>query len=400
MTMLTVVLPWERPTKTTEFPYVLSDDGRTARRDGVAVAALLPAARQLLLVVPAARLSWFDLKLPPVSGARLRQALEGLLEERLLDEPAQMALAVTGTAEPDGQTLVAACEKSWLAEVLVFFEQLQRPVSRVVPEFAPTQAVGVYRLVATSGEDGPLLALCSPGGCLQVPLAQAPVLLAQAQGVFAEAVLRSDPEVAAQAEQVLDRPAEVAAAHERWLVATQWPWNLAQFDLAQTGGNRLARRLASGWRQFARAPDWRPVRWALGLLVVANLVGLNAWAWQQDRLVQAQRDAVRGVLARTFPGVRTIVDAPLQMAREVALLRQASGGSSAGDLEVLLAALGSALPDGMHPTRIEFGNGELRAEGLALDAERTPQVIARLEAAGAQASFDAGRMVLRAGGRQ
>jgi general secretion pathway protein L len=206
MTTLTVVLPWDKPTKTTEFPYALSEDDRTVQSHGAAALALLPAARQVHLLVPAGRLSWFSLKLPPVGGARMRQVLEGLLEERLLDEPGHTALAVAGAAEAQGQTLVAACEKAWLAEVLALFEQAQRPASRVVPEFAPTQAAGVYRLVATGGDEQPWLVLCSPADCLQVPLSQAPLLLAHAGGAFDEAALRADPDVAADAEALLGRP--------------------------------------------------------------------------------------------------------------------------------------------------------------------------------------------------
>jgi general secretion pathway protein L len=150
------------------------------------------------------------------------------------------------------------------------------------------------------------------------------------------------------------------------LAAARVPWDLAQFDMAQSGGDRVARRMAAGWRQFAQAPAWRPTRWALGLLVVANLVGLNAWAWRQDRLVDTRRAQVRGVLTQSFPKVRTVVDAPVQMARELALLRQASGGASNGDMEVLMGALGAALPAGVHPSGLEFKDGELRAEGLVL----------------------------------
>lgn len=398
MTILTVVLPSFRPTVGTEFVYVLSEDGRTPQRQGVAALDLLPPARHLHLVVPAAQLSWFSLKLPPVAGGRLRMVLDGMLEERLLDEPANTALAIAPAADAQGVTLVAACDKAWLAAALVFFEQGQRPALRVLPEFAPTGSAGAdHRLWVSSGAEHAWLTMLSPTDCLQLPLAQAPQLLAQAGGAWEAAPLWAQPEVAAEAESVLGRSAQVQPLAERLLATGEGAWELAQFDLAQTGRDRMARRWASGWRQFLQAPAWRPTRWALVLLVVLNLVGLNAWAWRQNQILVAKRAQVREVLTRTFPGVRTIVDAPVQMAREVALLRQASGGVSAVDLEVMLSALGAALPSPLAPTSLAFTNGELRAEGLALDPAQTTQVLARLSGAGLTARYDAGRLSVRAG---
>jgi general secretion pathway protein L len=60
---------------------------------------------------------------------------------------------------------------------------------------------------------------------------------------------------------------------------------------------------------------------------------------------------VRSALTSTFPkSVKVVVDAPLQMEREVAALRQATGAASGRDLESMLAALAAAAPAGLAPT--------------------------------------------------
>jgi general secretion pathway protein L len=64
-----------------------------------------------------------------------------------------------------------------------------------------------------------------------------------------------------------------------------------------------------------------------------------------------------------------VVDAPLQMEREVAALRQATGAASERDLETMLAAAGSALPAGRTPVGIEFAAGEAKLKGLQLSAQ-------------------------------
>ena len=62
-----------------------------------------------------------------------------------------------------------------------------------------------------------------------------------------------------------------------------------------------------------------------------------------------------------------MVDAPVQMEREVAALRQVTGAPSARDMEPMLAALGQALlarPEAGSPAAIEYDMGELTLKGL------------------------------------
>ena len=102
------------------------------------------------------------------------------------------------------------------------------------------------------------------------------------------------------------------------------------------------------------------------VLVLAQLIGLNAWAWKERSALDAKRGAVAGILTQTFPGVKLVVDAPVQMAREVAALQQATGGVAAADLEPMLGALAASLPAGRVPAAIDYSNGQLRLRGLGL----------------------------------
>jgi general secretion pathway protein L len=65
--------------------------------------------------------------------------------------------------------------------------------------------------------------------------------------------------------------------------------------------------------------------------------------------------------------VTLVIDAPLQMQREVDVLQQRSGTASSTDLEPLLAALASVLPAGQTPQQIHFANRVLRVQGVTLD---------------------------------
>jgi general secretion pathway protein L len=133
--------------------------------------------------------------------------------------------------------------------------------------------------------------------------------------------------------------------------------NLRQFDLAaQRRGPRALRDVA---RRLA-GPAWRPVRWGVAVLVVLQLVGLNAHAWQQRQALGERRAAMAQLLRDTHPGVRAVLDAPLQMVRENERLRAAAGRAGDADLEALLGAAAAAWPDGGAPVQT------LRYDGTTL----------------------------------
>ena len=91
---------------------------------------------------------------------------------------------------------------------------------------------------------------------------------------------------------------------------------------------------------------------------------------------------MRNALTQTFPQVKAVVDAPVQMERELAQLRQAAGSMSPSDLEPLMAAAGATLPEGQLPATLEYSTGELRLRGLDLPPEQIDALNQRLLARG------------------
>jgi len=80
--------------------------------------------------------------------------------------------------------------------------------------------------------------------------------------------------------------------------------------------------------------------------------------------------------------VRLVVDAPAQMAREVAALQQATGGVAAPDLEPMLGAVAASLAPGRMPSAIDFSAGQLRLRGLGLPASEFAGLKTALSARG------------------
>ena len=158
---------------------------------------------------------------------------------------------------------------------------------------------------------------------------------------------------------------------------------------------RTVKRLSGIGRELLRSPGWRPARWGIAALLLANLVGLNAWAWREQSALDATRASLRTLLTQAFPQVRVVVDAPVQMEREVAALRQATGAASERDLETMLAAAGASLPAGRVPGSIEFAAGEAKLKGLQLSPQESSSLSLQLKNMGYAARVEGETAIIR-----
>lgn len=398
MSSLIVSLPLEPATGGTEWAYALVTPARTLDSHGRAPAALLPrptgTGAEVIALVPPQALAWHRVQLPKGTTAgspRLRAVLEGLLEEQLLDDPDTLHLALQPAARPDEPAWVAVCDRAWLGAALRALEAADRPAGRIVPEFAPEGDPALYAI--GEPEQG-LAVLAGAEGVLTLPLGAAALGILPA--LPEEAPRLAEPAVAAFAEQVLQHKFALLQAPQRWIQATQSRWDLGQFEFASSSRARAMKKLAGGWTEVLRSPRWRPARWGAVLLVVANLVGLNAWAWKERASLDAKRELVRRTLTQTFPNVKVVVDAPVQMEREVSALRQQTGAASGRDLEALLGALAAAAPPGRPPTALEYSPGELRAIGMALSPQELSLVAATLRPLGYAATAQGAVLVVTA----
>ena len=415
MSTLVVCLPGGAAAAAAECDFVLSDDGSTPRQQGRARLALLPRADERVLLLGAAMLSWQSVQLPRGSlhsgqRARLPALLAGLLEERLLAEPETLHLALAGAAAEPGRHWVVACDKAWLQGWLQAFEAQQLPIQRIVPEAAPTGAPTEARLTLLDLDGSAHCLHCAASGVLCLPFE--PGTLAALTLPAAASTPATDPEPAltllaepalvATAEAWLQQPVLLQTPAQRWLAGARSTLDLAQFELASSGSARARKRLLQGWLALRQAPQWRPARWGLALLLLVQLLGLNVWAWQQKAALVQQQAAINAMLTETFAGVRVVIDAPLQMQRELSALQRASGTLSARDLEPMLAALAAALPptagagSGRGPSGIDFVSGELRLQGVSLDAATLAALQSRLQTQGLRLQAEGSGWLLQA----
>lgn len=401
--------------------WVSSVNGETVIDNGQSAASLLPRDDDVVLVLPPRVVSWHRMAVPKVSGARLRAVLDGLLEDRLLTDTAHMHFALEPGGRAGQTVWIAACERIWLRGWLQALEAAGRPVTRIVPALWPLAPLdGAMPTLHWAHDEGNQiwLATASPLGVRCTPLEEGGHSglgesafggLSTATGSIANELLNADPTttrlladpaVAGLAERAFNQRFELIAKPTWLLQCAQSDWNLAQFDLSLSAGARRGQRLRQTLRRLRSAPDWRPARWGLGALVAVQLLGLNMAAWSERNSLSAKQQAVTQTLQQTFPQVTLVLDAPVQMQRELSRLRQASGELSGDDLEAMLGALAQNTPIADAAAgSVNFTTGELRAGGWALDDAGLGVVQGALERSGWRVRSDGAELTLQTGSR-
>lgn len=409
MSVTLVCLPSAASSAQIVYNYAQATEDMVLTRHASATLAVLPSVvrtGQILLIVPIHMLSWHVVALPRGVGPyspRLRAVLDSLLEEHLLDEPDQVHLALAPSplagdlAPADSTTVdktvrywVAACDKSWLQSHIHALESVGIEVDRILPEFDPNPSpeADPVKLHLLGELAQPMLVATGSAvaGVVLLPVTDfknMPVLQLLPAAVKNRAVGRqmvfAEPVLAAMAENLFGHPVSIKSSQQRWLESCASGWELAQFDLVSTGRTRMFKRFSAAARLWLFAPQWLLVRWGLAGLLLVNLLGLNVLAWKEQSAQRAQRMAIQDTLTQTFPQVKVVIDAPLQMQREVAVLRQAAGAASTNGLEAVLAVIGNAPPAEKVLSALEMSNSVITIKGLSLSAQAASGLFTQLK---------------------
>jgi general secretion pathway protein L len=356
-----------------------------------------------IVVIPAAALSWHQVRLPPGllapngqprNPAKLRAVIEGLLEDQLLEEPAQLHFALQGRMRAGTPVWIAVCQRNWLKNVLQALSEAGHTVRRIVPEWAPVMEDEAPSAVWLTGDaDAAQLVWTDPAGVHLRRLSAGRVNPnGTPEGWPKDRAVLAEPGCAALAETWLHREATVQHRAQRLQQCAGTDWNLAQAEFASR--NAWIRRAADAASSLWRTPAWRPARWAFAVLCGIQVLGLNAQAWQARQAVAAQRSAIQGVLLSTFPNTPVVIDAPLQMQRAVDALGQASGQAQAQDLERMLELIGSLVQPGPLPQTVDFAAGELRLSPWTADATATQHLRDGFQARAYRSRVDGNTLVV------
>lgn len=336
--------------------WALLDDAGNVTESGSGTLASMPQSDDATVIVAAERVLATTAVLPRIKRSKLETALPFALEDALIDDVSE-AHVTPGAKLPDGRTVLYTLNKNWLSRLLAASIAAKVRVRRIVPEFCllPTRA-GEWSL-AWDGAQGFLATTHSLGGALDSgDDARAPVLLQLRLQQDAPAALR-----------LFALSSEVQAPN--WGIGVPVIFEKQSFDWRKAVIPSDAPNLL--WGKFAPPPrisefwPWlRPALMAALLLVGVEVVVSNLeWAL----LAHEKRQLMSGMtetFQETFGADATIVDAPLQMRRNVARLRHAAGVSDDADFSPLLEKFSGALSSvpGSNLRTLRYGDGKLDVE--------------------------------------
>ncbi len=384
MRTLNILLPLKAFSAQSEFEFIVTVDGATVAQTGRVRAEALPLLDKLgdvcIATVPLQALSWHAVTFPDgvtPASSRMRKVLEGLLEDKLLDDTSLLHFVLPPIFQPGRVQWVAACERRWLAMAVQGLEAAKRPVARVVPEWGPPEVR--RRLHVTGTLDAPQLVICGDSGVGMVPLSTE--VLEGLVSTDNDNDVSAEPALVNLASQILQRPVSSLSQAERMVQVIASAWDLSK---------RLQMRnlIDRGKVEWLRAPRWRFARWAAIAVLCVNVLGLNTLAWMAQYQLSDKHEAMQKILTNSFPSLRVVVDVPVQMAREVRLLEQASGAPGAADLDVMLGTLSRVLPAGQSLKGMDYASGQLRLSGLELTTKEASELSIGLQWHGYSATRD------------
>jgi general secretion pathway protein L len=305
------------------------------------------------VIVSAERVLATTAVLPKIKRSKLETALPFALEDVLIDD-ATDAHVTTGAKLPDGRTVLYTLNKSWLSHFMAAVNTAKVRVRRIVPEFCLLPTRASEWSLAWDGTQGFLATAYSLGGALDSgDDARAPVGLQLRLQTDAPAALR-----------MFALGNEVQAPN--WGIKIPVIFEKQSFDWRKAALPSDAPNLL--WGKFAPPPrisEYLP--WLLPALMAALLlfgveVVITNLEWAL--LAHEKHQLANGMTEKfqeTFGADATIVDAPLQMRRNVARLRHAAGVSDDEDFMPLLEKFSGASGSvpGTTLRTLRYGEGKL-----------------------------------------
>jgi general secretion pathway protein L len=327
--------------------------GVAIEREGVAslaeLAAAVAAAQRVVLLVAASDVTLLRIKTPPLSAAKLRQALPHLVEDQLMTDAAECVVVAGELA--DGLRTAATVQRAWLDILAQTFSSFGARSLVALPAqlCLPYQAGRVTAAFTECGADLDIALRLTEQGGIGLPIMPEAAQTAAAEVLAAvRAVAPVMPvtlyvpqaRVAEYQEALRSGVADVPAPQEISVFADNWSNWLQAADKASLN-------LMSGMAGGAGAQmQWRPWRWPIALaaaILLINAIGLNIDWWRLKREATALRTGMIQLYKSAYPNETVILDALAQMHKKVAEAERNAGQVQADDFGQIAANFAEAL---------------------------------------------------------
>ncbi|TCV83415.1 type II secretion system protein GspL [Sulfurirhabdus autotrophica] len=380
--------------------WVLRDtQGRIVHRGDSPLSAI-PKADNVQVVVPASMVLLAQVRVPTRNRRKMLQLLPYAVEEKLMYDPDAIHVAA-GPQLLNGETVVALIDKGWMKRVLSELQSNGLLPRQMLPEtLLPCVSPGKWTMV-WNGREGFVRKDSVSGSSIDGGNLETPPLGLMLAVKEAAAKGNAPQKIRLQLTKGAEMPSLESWATKLDVAVSLepiWEWysatdkldkgiNLLQGEFAPAGFN-------SDWLTKYKLP-----------LILAGLIlllqfggGITEWSiltYQKHQL----ENQIQQFFHQAFPEAKVIVDAPLQMQRNLAQLRHAKGLSDPTDFLPMLAKVVPLLSQsGMVIAQdLQYDNGILKIS-LQLKASQTAeQIRSRFQNAGVKMEVEKIE-VLKSGG--
>jgi general secretion pathway protein L len=313
-------------------PWALCDESGTVLQQGQSALAAMPRAAECIGIVTADRVLIFTAAKPPGNKRRWLSALAFIAEEHSLNEPEDIHAAYADSVEV-GKIAISVMAKPWLKQIMNAATAAGLPLRRLIAEsLMPALPADGWTLVM-DGYNGFLRTSLTCGLALDCadqhtpPLALLQTLTAAGTHLPGRIELRFLHADQANILPAWDLPVPLVAGE---------CWNWREAPISEVTPNLLCGDFSPSVRLFDALSKLRPLLLILIAAFLIEVVGTHLeWiklAGEKQLLTQN----IEHIFRNTFGDESALVDAPLQMQRNLAGLRHAAGGVDEADFIALL----------------------------------------------------------------
>lgn len=329
--------------------WALCDDANAVLQQGHSPLAQIPKSAGCIGILAADRVLIFTTAIPPGNRRRWQSALPFIAEEHSLTDPDDMH-AIPATGPTPDTIAVSVTTKSWLKQIVTAAADAGLPLRRLVAEtLIPALPVDSWTLV-WSGQNGFLRTSLTTGLALDSGDNQSPPLALLLSLTAAGTNLPR---------QIQLRFTESATALPSWdlsvpmLQGEHWDWRCA--PISDAAPNLLWGDFAPPIRLFERLSRLRPALFILLAVLTIEIIGTHIEWIQLAHEKRTLTQQIEQIFHSTFGDDSTLVDAPLQMQRNLAALRHTAGVSDSTDFLPLLDSAAPALGTTVKSMNYESG---------------------------------------------
>ncbi|HYD96442.1 MAG TPA: type II secretion system protein GspL [Noviherbaspirillum sp.] len=329
--------------------YAVTGNAGAVERDGVAalpdMAEHVKKAQRVVLLLAASDVTLLRVKMPPLSGAKLRAALPNLVEDQLMSDPAE-CVVVAGEMHAGVRT-VAVVSRTWMELLNRTMVALgARRVVAVPSQLClPHQADAATAAVSEHGTDIELAVRLSEQEGLGLSVVADQPESAAFEAMQSLAAVVPTGAIVLYVPQTRERDYQeslhIAPALQERITLQADSWQRWTGNAERTGLDLMSGLGAAAGPQF----NWRPWRWPLvlgTLLLLINVIGLNVDWLRMKREAEALRNGMTQTYRNTFPKDPVIVDPLAQLRQKLAGAQRESGQLAPDDFLALAAAFNEA----------------------------------------------------------